>query len=76
MGPDRGHGFGGLHEPVIDLNTLSVQYYDSLGCAATTANVFAAGEATHFTEPGAVQIAQIVADALATIGSPLAAYVK
>jgi hypothetical protein len=62
--------------PVIDLNTLSVQYYDSLGCATTTLDVFAAGQATHFTQPGAVQIAQIVANALGTIGSGLAAYAK
>jgi lysophospholipase L1-like esterase len=61
--------------PVIDLNTLSVQYYQSLGCTATAADVFAAGQSTHFTEPGAVSIAGLVTKDLAPIGSALAAHV-
>jgi lysophospholipase L1-like esterase len=61
--------------PVIDLNTLSVQYYQSLGCTATTADVFAAGQSTHFTEPGAVSIAGLVTKDLTQIGSALAAHV-
>jgi lysophospholipase L1-like esterase len=62
--------------PLIDLNTLSVQFFASQGCATTTADIFAAGQATHFTMPGAVDIARIVADDLGPIGSPLASRVK
>ena len=73
--------------PVIDLHALSVELYQSLGfcpipggdvSASTTGPVgeFFCDDHTHFDTPGAVRIAEVVADALREQGIGLAAYLK
>jgi lysophospholipase L1-like esterase len=73
--------------PVIDLHALSVELYGKLQfcpvpggavTAATTGPVgdFFCDDHTHFAEPGAVEIAKLVAQALFDQGIGLAAYLK
>ncbi len=73
--------------PVIDLHQLSVDLYTSLGfcpipggdvTASTTGPVgdFFCDDHTHFSDSGAVQIAEVVANAVAANGLPLAAYLQ
>jgi lysophospholipase L1-like esterase len=60
--------------PVIDLNALTIAYFKSIGCTATTA-IFADGR-THFTQAGAMAIAGLVAQAVRDQGLSLAAYLR
>jgi lysophospholipase L1-like esterase len=69
--------------PVIDLQSLSVNLYNSLhfcpnnGDYTTgTVGAFFCNDHTHFEAYGAQQIAKLVAGALRTQGIPLAAYLK
>jgi lysophospholipase L1-like esterase len=73
--------------PVIDLHALSVELYQSLGfcpipggdvSASTTGPVgeFFCDDHTHFDTPGAVRIAEVVAQALRDQEIGLAAYLK
>ena len=73
--------------PVIDLHQLSVELYTELGfcpipggdvSATTTGPVgdFFCDDHTHFSDSGAEQIAQVVANAVADVGLPLAAYLQ
>jgi hypothetical protein len=68
---DAGTQYGAA---VIDLNARSIAYFQSLGCAATTA-LFADGR-THFTQAGAAAIAGLVAQGVRDLNLPLAAYLK
>lgn len=76
-----------LDVPVIDLHALSVELYQSLGfcpipggdvSASTSGPVgeFFCDDHTHFDTPGAVRIAEVVAQALRDQGMGLAAYLK
>lgn len=58
----------------IDLNALSIAHFKSIACTAATA-LFADGR-THFTEAGALAIAELVAGELKAQKVPLAAYLK
>ena len=60
---------------VDDLNARAIAYYDSIGQTAAAALTFN-GDKAHFDKAGATAIAQLAAQELATIGSPLAAYLK
>jgi lysophospholipase L1-like esterase len=71
--------------PVIDLNQLSVDLYNSLGLCPNAADytsttsavgLFFCNDHTHFEAAGAQQIAGSVANALRTQGIPLAAYLN
>lgn len=73
--------------PVIDLHASSVELYQALGfcpipggdvSASTTGPVgeFFCDDHTHFDTPGAVRIAEVVADALREQNVGLAAYLK
>lgn len=73
--------------PLVDLSTLSREYYDSIGQEGTLAvflhvpagvyTAFPNGSAdnTHFQEYGAVQIARLLAGGIKELGLPLSAYV-
>jgi len=78
------HGFNGLDQTMItlakaqnvayiDLTTLALTYYGTLSSSAKSA-LFVDG--THFHEPGATQIANLVAQAMKGLGVGLEAYVK
>jgi lysophospholipase L1-like esterase len=78
------HGFNGLDQTMItlakaqtvayiDLTTLALTYYGTLSSSAKSA-LFVDG--THFHEPGATQIASLVAQAMKGLGVGLEAYVK
>ena len=78
------HGFDGLDQTMItlakaqsvayiDLTTLALTYYGTLSSSAKSA-LFVDG--THFHEPGATQIANLVAQAMKGLGVGLEAYVR
>ena len=60
---------------VDDLNTLAVAYYNMIGQTAAAALTFN-GDKAHFDKQGATEMARLASQELATIGSPLAAYLK
>jgi lysophospholipase L1-like esterase len=60
---------------VDDLNARGVEYYNSIGQAAAAALTFN-GDKAHFDKAGATEMAQLAAQELTRIGSPLAAYLK
>ena len=69
--------------PVIDLQTLSVNYYNAHGFCPNngdytsgTVGAFFCNDHTHFETYGAQQIATLVAGALRTQNIPLAGYLK
>ncbi|MDD6279844.1 MAG: RICIN domain-containing protein [Oscillospiraceae bacterium] len=67
--------------PCIDLNTLMVDHYNSIGYdAAYKYHLIGAVEGstdmTHFTETGANAVAGLVADAVKKLNIPLSQYVK
>jgi hypothetical protein len=73
--------------PVIDLHARSVALYATLGfcpipggdvSASTTGPVgdFFCDDHTHFAEPGAIQVAELVAQALVDQNIGLAAYLE
>jgi lysophospholipase L1-like esterase len=60
---------------VDDLNARSVELLNVVGQTAAM-QIYIGGDKAHFTQSGATQMAQIVAQELRRIGSPLAAYLK
>jgi lysophospholipase L1-like esterase len=60
---------------VDDLNAAGVAYYNSIGQTAAAALTFN-GDKAHFDKAGATEMAQLAAQELTRIGSPLAAYLK
>jgi lysophospholipase L1-like esterase len=69
--------------PVIDLHQLSINLYNRLGLCPNNADyttgaagAFFCNDHTHFEAAGAVQIAELVANALRTQGIALAAYLN
>ncbi|MDQ0113428.1 rhamnogalacturonan lyase family protein [Paenibacillus harenae] len=76
-----------LNVPLVDLSTLSVAYYDSIGVQASLSvflhvepgiyQAFPNGSAdnTHFQEYGAIQLARLLAGGIAELELPLADYV-
>ncbi len=60
---------------VDDLNARGVEYYNSIGQTAAAALTFN-GDKAHFDKAGATAMAQLAAQELTRIGSPLAAYLK
>jgi lysophospholipase L1-like esterase len=60
---------------VDDLNARGVEYYNSIGQTAAAALTFN-GDKAHFDKAGATEMAQLAAQELTRIGSPLAAYLK
>ena len=60
---------------VDDLNLVAVAYYNSIGQTAAAALTFN-GDKAHFDKAGATEMALLASQELATIGSPLAAYLK
>jgi len=78
------HGFNGFDDTMralataqnvalIDLTNLALTYYGTLSSSAKSA-LFVDG--THFHEPGATQIANLVAQAMKGLGDGLGAFVK
>ncbi|WP_285229636.1 rhamnogalacturonan lyase family protein [Paenibacillus albidus] len=77
-----------LNVEVVDLSTLSVAYYDSIGFEATRSvflhldagiyGAFPNGSAdnTHFQEYGAIQMARLLAGGIKQLNNPLSAMVK
>lgn len=76
-----------LNVELVDLSTLSVQYYDSIGPQATLSvflhvepgiyGAFPNGSAdnTHFQEYGAIQLARLLAGGIEQLNGPLAEFV-
>ena len=65
--------------PCIDLNTLMVNHYNSIGYdAAYKYHMCSTGstDMTHFTETGANAVAKLVANAIKTLGLPVSDDVK
>ena len=60
---------------VDDLNTLGVAYYNMIGQTAAAALTFN-GDKAHFDKQGATEMALLASQELASIKSPLAAYLK
>ena len=60
---------------VDDLNALGVAYYNMIGETAAAALTFN-GDKAHFDKAGATEMAQLAAQELMRINSPLAAYLK
>ena len=58
---------------LVDLTNLSWAYYQTLPDKTV---LFVPGQVTHFTESGATQVANLVAQALKTSQLGLAAYIK
>ncbi|MBB3112165.1 fibronectin type 3 domain-containing protein [Paenibacillus phyllosphaerae] len=77
-----------LNVPLVDLSTLSVAYYDSIGPAASLSvflhvepgiyGAFPNGSAdnTHFQEYGAIQLARLLSGGIQELDLPLADYVQ
>ena len=60
---------------VDDLNARGVEYYNSVGQTVAATLTFN-GDKAHFDKAGATEMAQLAAQELTRIGSPLAAYLK
>jgi lysophospholipase L1-like esterase len=60
---------------VDDLNARSIELLDMVGQTAAM-QIYINGDKAHFTKTGATDMAQIVAQELRRVGSPLAAYLK
>jgi lysophospholipase L1-like esterase len=60
---------------VDDLNARGIAYYDMIGETAAAALTFN-GDKAHFDKAGATEMAQLAAQELMQINSPLAAYLK
>jgi lysophospholipase L1-like esterase len=61
---------------LVDLNTLSVEYYRNKGYDYVANQVFMPGETTHFQKTGAIALAQLIAEELRHANSALAPYLK
>ncbi len=67
--------------PYIDLNSLMVDHYNSIGYDAAynyhlISTELSTTDMTHFTETGAYAVAGLVANAIKQLGIPLSQYVK
>jgi hypothetical protein len=60
---------------VDDLNARGIEYYNSIGQTAAAALTFN-GDKAHFDKAGATKMAELAAQELTRIASPLAAYLK
>jgi hypothetical protein len=60
---------------LADLNARSLEFLNLIGQEAAK-EIYIGGDKAHFTKKGATQMAQLVAQELKRIGSPLGAYVK
>jgi lysophospholipase L1-like esterase len=60
---------------LVDLNARSVEFLNQIGQEAAK-EIYIGGDKAHFTKKGATQMAQLFAQELKRIGSPLGAYVK
>ena len=60
---------------VADLNARSLAFLNEIGQEAAK-EIYIGGDKAHFTKKGATQMAELVAQELTRIGSPLGAYVK
>ena len=60
---------------VDDLNARGIEYYNSVGQTVAATLTFN-GDKAHFDKAGATEMAQLAAQELTRIGSPLAAYLK
>jgi lysophospholipase L1-like esterase len=60
---------------LVDLNARSLELLNQIGQEAAK-QIYIGGDKAHFTKHGATQMAQLVAQELERIGSPLGAYVK
>lgn len=60
---------------VIDLNLRSGEYYEKVGNAFLTTNIFDGGT-THFVKAGAVEMASLIAGEIKKQGGRLATYLK
>ncbi|RYZ06771.1 MAG: rhamnogalacturonan acetylesterase [Myxococcales bacterium] len=61
--------------PLADLNARSLELLNQVGQEAAK-QIYLNGDKAHFTQKGATQMAELVADELVRIGSPFGAYVK
>ena len=67
--------------PCIDLNTLMVNHYNSIGYDAAykyhlAGAVSGSTDMTHFSETGANAVAKLVANAIKGLNIPLSGYAK
>jgi lysophospholipase L1-like esterase len=60
---------------LVDLNARSLELLNQVGQEAAK-QIYIDGDKAHFTKQGATQMAQLVAQELKRVGSPLGAYVK
>jgi hypothetical protein len=60
---------------VLDLNLRSGEYYETVGNAFLTTNIFDGGT-THFIRPGAVEMATLIVGEIKKQGGRLASYLK
>jgi lysophospholipase L1-like esterase len=61
---------------VVDLNTMSVEFYKSVGYEKVSTEIFEQGGSTHFQKQGAIEMARLVSEGLAALSGGLAPYVK
>lgn len=61
---------------LVDLNTLSVEYYRSKGYDYVANQVFMPGETTHFQKTGAIALAKLIVEELRHADSGLAPHLK
>lgn len=62
--------------PVIDLQTMGLAYYTSIGYDAVVANVALAGpDVLHFRDTGAYQMARLVAQGVSDVNIPISPFV-
>lgn len=61
---------------LVDLNTMSVEFYRRTGYEALSSEIFEPGGNTHFVKKGAIEMARLVSQGLAAHGGPLGDYVK
>ncbi len=70
------HGFAAASGvELVDLNARSLEFLNQIGQEAAK-QIYIDGDKAHFTKKGATQMAELVAQELRRIGSPLGAYVK
>ena len=60
---------------LADLNARSIEFLNQIGQEAAK-EIYIGGDKAHFTKKGATKMAELLADELVRIGSPLGAYVK
>jgi hypothetical protein len=60
---------------VEDLNLRSVEYFNMVGNTFLATNIFDTGT-THFIQPGAIKMAELITGEIRVHKGPLAAYLK